>query len=209
MYPDNNPGPTPPPTQSVDYLNQIAPSSSGNKLFSSRKQIILFSALGGAIVLSLLIIIVASVSGNSKPTERLAAQLITADSIASDARSKIKNSQLRAVNGDLSIYLTNTIRDIDQHLLNQGVKIKDLDKKIVAEQKKDETLGLLEDARLNATYDRTYAREMAYMLETTLALMRQIHGSARNENLKNFLKTSFDNLEPIQQHFADFNATNN
>ncbi len=208
MYPNDDQQPPSAPEPSIDYLNQIAPKQPGVKQLFSQKRTIILVALLGAVILSIGLLILNSVLGNSKPTETLAAQLVAADNISSDANSKIKNSQLRATNSNLTIYLTNTIRDIDKHLSNQGVKMNKLNKSVVDEQKESETLSELEDARLNATYDRSYAREMSYRLETMLASMRKIHGSTRNTELKNFLQVSYDNLEPIQQQFADFNATN-
>jgi hypothetical protein len=63
----------------------------------------------------------------------------------------------------------------------------------------------LDNARLNAVYDRTYSREMAYKLATVLTLMQQIYESTNNKSLKNFLVNAYKNLEPTQKNFTDFN----
>ena len=70
----------------------------------------------------------------------------------------------------------------------------------------EKILAKLEDARLNAIYDRSYARELSYQLETTMSLMRQIYNKTKNKDLKTFLEESYNNLEPIQKQFSDFNT---
>ena len=62
----------------------------------------------------------------------------------------------------------------------------------------------LEDARLNAVFDRTYAREMEYQLATLLALMERVYSSTSSSSLKEYLEESYDNLEPLHEQFAAF-----
>lgn len=201
MYPNDNPQLPP------DYLSQISPDSP-KKMQFSRKQIVIFgSAL--AVILVIIISIVTSALFNSpKSEEKLAARLLTTQEIVNDATGKLKSTQLRALNGNLKIYLTNTIRDIEAPLANDGIKISKLSKSVTSAESSEETLATLEDARLNVIYDRIYALEMAYKLDTVLTLMRQIHSNTSNDDLKDLLTEATTNLEPTQKAFADFNAAN-
>ena len=194
---DNQPIPS-------DYLNQIAVQPP-KKVNFVRKQPIL---IGGVAIIAVIIIltIISNLSGGIKPSEQLAARLIATKSVADDATSKIKSPELRALNSNLKIYLTNTIRDIAAPLLKDKINVNRLDKKATVAESNVQLLATLEDARLNAIYDRTYAREMAYQLDTVLTLMRQIYNDTSNKDLKSFLDSKIENLVPIQKQFADFNS---
>jgi predicted outer membrane protein len=202
MYPETPTNPTP-----TDYLDQIAPQTQKSSSLFSSKPIM----LGGIAIIILLIIVIAlgSMSGGIKPTQRLAARLTTTAGTVEYAAGNIKSSALRALNSDLKIYLTNTIRDIDPILAKDGVKISSLDKKIMASESNTDMLARLEDARLNVDFDNTYAREMSYQLDMTLLLMKQIYTSTSSNSLKVFLTDAYANLAPTQQLFAKFNSTTN
>lgn len=198
MYPNNN---QPIPS---DYLNQIAPPPP-KKVSFVRKQPILVGVICLVLVL-IIFTILGSSSGNTKPPEQLAARLIATNVVVDDATSKIKNNQLRALNSDLKLCLTNAVRDIAAPLIEINLNIKKLNKKVVLAESNAELLVKLEDARLNGVYDRTYAREMTYKLSTILTLMQQVNSSTKNKDLKNFLDNTTKNLQPIQKRFADFNT---
>jgi hypothetical protein len=72
-----------------------------------------------------------------------------------------------------------------------------------------QTAGLtsrLEDARLNAVYDRTYAREIAFYLKSLHTDMSKLYASTSSGSLKDVLKTTDTNLSPITEEFSNFNA---
>ena len=202
MYPNEN-QPTPP---TEDYLNQIAPKITKKTDILHSKLVI----IGGiSIVVVLIAILIANiVSGIVSPSERLAARLLSTESILNDATSKTKSTQIRTSNGNLKLYLTNTIRDITPILKKEAININNLDKKVKTAESNTSVLTTLEDARLNATYDRVYAREMSYKLDTIITLMDQIQNSSSDKAMKTFLQDAIKNLKPIQTQFADFNAAN-
>ncbi len=205
--PQFQPSPAPEPSISVDYLNQIAPQAPKRKLPFTRKQLIIAAVLGFAVVLVLILALTVGLASNKKPLEQLAASLQGTQTIAASADTLLKDSQLRVLNSNLEIYLTNTNRDIAAPLLKDNVDVTKLDKTIVASEAGTDVLARLEDARLNAVYDSTYAREMSYRLDSTVALMKQIYGSTNNSSLKTFLNNAYTNLAPTQQAFANFNSS--
>jgi hypothetical protein len=166
-----------------------------------------------ALHLSLSILLASIIAASSGPsggssTEKLAARLASTETIASAAQAKLKSSELRTLNSNLKIYLTNTNRDIVAPLMAVGINAKQLDPVVTkAEAGTDVTLRL-EDARLNAVYDRTYAREMSYRLDTIVSLMQKIRASSSNTTMKSFLDSAITNLTPTQKEFSDYNDTN-
>ena len=195
------------PLSSIDYLNQIAPQAPKKSFFSlSPKNLIIFGGI--AVVIISIIALISSLAGGINQTERLTARLLSTEKIMDSATSKIKTSKLRTLNGNLKIYFTNTIRDIKPILAADKIDITKLDAKVTSAESSDKILAKLEEARLNVMYDRTYAREMSYKLDTILTLMKQIQNNTKNAKLKTFLQEAYKNLEPTQKQFAEFNAAN-
>lgn len=202
MYPNNSQY-----TNPADYLNQISTHIPQKKNILSGKPPLLIAGVGAVILLILIMTISSLFTGGVKPTEQLAARLVSTSSTAESATANLKSSQLRALNSNLKLYLTNTIRDITPILAANSVKISSLNKKAVAAESNVDLLSTLEDARLNAVYDRTYAREMSYQLDTILTLMLKINNSTTSKSLKTFLADARTNLVEIQKQFSAFNLT--
>lgn len=201
MYPDQN-------QYSIDYLNQIAPAPKkpglGNKLF--------FIIIGVGLLLAIIVGLSLLSGGSAGPTtklETLAARLQTLQKVADAAQPNIKSSELRSTNSNLSIILTNANHDIATPLTNNSINPKNLDKSIRAQENGSALTAKLEDARLNAVYDQTYAREMNYQLTTVVILMKDLYQSSSSKSLKTFLQATDTNIEPIKQQLASFNPTNN
>lgn len=198
------------PVNSADYLNQISSQPTRNKfdLFHQKPSHLALIILAVVFAVVMILSVVLAMSGNDNNVGRLAARLTSTESTATSATANIKNTQLRALNSSLKLYMANTIRDATPIFAKSGITMGKLDAKVIASESNTKMLATLEDARLNAVYDRTYAREMAYQLDTLITLMRKIYNSTGNASLKNFLSTSYKSLEPTQKQFADFNAAN-
>ena len=213
MYP-NQPPQTPFPPQQpeqqvpVDYLNQISPQAPKKSMFSfGIKQVII---IGAALVILMLILvgIVNSLAGGKKePLEQLSARLTATELVAVDAQANLKSSKLRSLNSNLKLYMTNTNRDVVAPLESADINVTKLSAKVIEAESTAALSERLENARLNAVFDRTYAREMAYQLGTLMTLMNQIYSSSSNTELKAFIKSAYDNLKPTQESFANFTTT--
>lgn len=202
MQPDQ-----PQPNVSIEYLNQIAPQAPKRGRLNKLQYVV-----GGGIILLIVIIMISLVglfSGGTSSSERLAARLISTETIVTDAQSKLKSTELRTLNSNLKIYLINTNRDIVTPFSNINIDVKKLDTALLNSENGSDITTRLEDARLNAVYDRTYAREMSYRLDTIVSLMQKINKSTNDKQLKTFLNNAYTNLTPTQKQFSDYNDTNN
>jgi len=203
MQPDQN---TPQPP--ANYLDQIAPKPQKGSGILGNKPV--FFGLIGIAILALILVVGLAINAsanNIAPTERLAARLVSTKDTVDQSKDNIKSTQLRKINSDLGIYLTNTIRDITPILAQNNIKIDSLPKKATLAESNQRLLATLEDARLNVRFDRVYANEMSTQLEDTVILMRQIHKSTSSAKLKTFLANSIDTLSQTQQDFSNFNDT--
>jgi len=199
------PTPTPPP---LTYLDQIAPQAPKKQVFKPGLRLVIIIAIALVVLVSILSIVVTSIStGQRRPMQQLAARLESTATVVDGAQKSLKSSQLRSLNSNLDIYLTDTNREIGAPLLAAGVNTAKISDSIKEKESSTELASRLEDARLNAIYDRTYAREMTYLLDTILTLMKQIYSSTSNEELKAFLTAAYTNLQPTQKSFSEFDAT--
>lgn len=203
MYP-NNQDPNQQP-YSIDYLNEIAPQNQkpgmSNKLF--------LLVAGGGLLVAIIVGVLLLTSGGGGPKQQmatLAARLQTLQKVASESQENIKSSELRSINSNLTIFLANANRDIAEPLANNDIDAAKLDKQIVAKENGDELKKKLEDARLNAVFDRQYAREMVYQLETVIALMQKIYNNSHSQSMKDYLVATDKSIQPIKQQLAGFNT---
>ena len=202
MNPNN--GQTP-----LDYLNQIAPPPHKRPVFALNLRTILL----GAVAVIILVIVIAIISGivtssAKEPWQRFSARLNVTTAVVDGATSHIKNSQLRSINSDLKLYLTNTKRDLADPLAALDINTAKLPASIVAEEQGTGITQRLEDGRLNAKYDSTYAREMTYQLATILSLLQKLYASNVGPQTKESLQTAYDSLLPTYNSVSEFTTTN-
>ena len=205
MYPDynnqNNQAP-------IDYLNQIAPPP--QKPGINKRSVILVIALIGtvlAIVISFLVFVSQSASSPKKSMVTLAARMQAMQEVSDKAQKNIKSTHLRSINSNLRVLLADANRDIATPLSAEKIDVKKLDKKVVDEEKADKINTTLEDARLNAVFDDTYAREMSFKLTTISLLLQQIYDQSNNKAMQDFLVETDENLQPIKEQLDEFNST--
>jgi hypothetical protein len=192
----------------LDYLNQISPQTQKSSPFKLN----LKTVLVGAVVLIIIICIIAGIAsaatgGRKTPWQQLSARLATTQAIANDATTKLKSSQLRSLNSDLKLYLTNTQRDLATPLEKNGIVANKLPESITLKEAGTDISTRLEDARLNAKFDSTYAREMSYQLATIMALYQKLYNQTGSESTKSFLTSAYNNLSQTQKSFEDFSTT--
>ena len=196
------------PQLPIDYLNQIAPAQQKPKV---NKRALLFMVLliGGvlAIVVSFLVFISNHSGGPKADMQTLTIRMQALQKISDSSQKNIKSSELRSINSNLRSLLSNANRDIVAPLEANKVDVKKLDKSLVAKEKTDTLAADLEEARLNATFDDTYAREMSFKLSTLSILMESIYNSSSSKSMKEFLVATDDNLQHIKTQLEEFNST--
>lgn len=192
---------------SVDYLDQIAPKPP--KTGPSGKLKWLLIGFGALALIALVPIVAGFFTSQTDADEVLAARLQNMSQIATKAQKNIKSNQLRGYNSNLLLYLADTNRSLAEHLPARGVDPKKLSESVASAEttRAEELTAALENARLNAIYDRTYSREMAYQLASIKALLQAAYEDTNNKAYKEFLSKSYDNLTPIHKQIAEFNES--
>jgi len=192
-----------------DYLDQIAPRAARRSFSLSRKPLLILIGIVAVVFVIILSVVMGQIgAARTEPWERLAARIAATSEIATSSEGKIKNSALRSTNSNVKLSLVNTQRDLAAPLVAIGIDSEKLPVSITSAESTAAMLTRLEDARLNAKYDSTYAREMSFQLANLLTLLRQLYGSSKNADNKAFLNTTYKNFEPVQKSLAEFSASN-
>jgi len=192
-----------------NYLDDIAPQMQKAPFLANKIRLLILIAIVAVILVIVAGVVANSLTGSRKePWEQLAARVAATSEVVNSSENKIKNSQLRSINSNLKISLTNTQRDLAAPLATADVNPEKLSKSVATAESSVAMIERLEDARLNAKYDSTYAREMNFQLSNLLTVLSQLYNSSSNASNKEFLKTTYDNLQPVQKSIAEFSASN-
>lgn len=192
----------------LDYLNQISPQTPKTSRFTLNIKTVIIGAILLIIIVCIIAAVASSASGGRKtPWQQLSAKLTTTQAIANDATTKLKSSELRSLNSDLKLYLTNTQRDLAVPLGKMSVDPAKLPASVLAKESGESIAARLENARLNAKFDSTYAREVSYQLATIMALYQKLHSQSSGADTKAFLANAFNNIKQTQESLESFTTT--
>ena len=132
----------------------------------------------------------------------LGVRLKTLEQVTRDSQEDLTSGELRSLNSNLTIALTNASRDVTQFL---GEDVASLDKLAKENPADDELRARLTDAELNAVMSRTYPREMAYELEVTLLMLDTLEKEYTNEAFLTYVEKTRSDIEPIYETLSTFN----
>lgn len=193
------------PNPSIDYLNQIAspvPQKTMNPL-------VVWVAIAGFLAVIILVITLIATGGTSNKDRMttIAAELTALQTITSEATENIQGSELRTLNSSLTLVLANVNRDSATAVSAIGATSDEKNKNVIAVNNEvADFKSKLEDARLNAIFDRTYAREMTYYLKTVRTQMANLYSSTKKQPVREFLQTTDQNLSPFVEGFENYNG---
>ena len=192
-----------------NYLDEIAPQAPKRSFQLNKMRLLILIGIAAVIVVLIIAGFVAALtSARKQPWEQLAARLAATSEVVESSEGKIKNSQLRSTNSNLKISLTNTQRDLAAPLATANVNPEALSASVTKAESSAAMLERLEDARLNAKYDSTYAREMSYQLANILTVLTQLYNASTNEDNRTYLKSTYDNIQPVHKSLSEFSASN-
>ncbi len=212
------PGQTPqpqqlPPTEpaaqysySTNYLDQISAPVKQSRTANPKFMI---GLIGGLLALLVLVGGFILINSSSTPIDKATDMLLrmqTLEKVAKAQHSHLRDGQLRTINSSYTLFLANAIRDLKEPLENAGVTVSKLPKQQRDAEKSIES-GLnaqFDEARLNVTLDRAYAREMNYQLEVLHSMMMSIYNSTNDSSLKQYLESTENNLAQISEGFGSF-----
>ncbi len=201
-----------------EYLNQLAAEarstrkSAGGARFLQSK-IFLVSAVG--VIAFVLIAIVGAMLGSMKTSTKdleiaLMLHLENTSEVMQTYQTNVKSSDLRSISASLASVLANTDRKLTDFLTETyGFEEGDIEDDVTekATTERDALEADLFDAKINGILDRTYAYKMSYEISLFMAEETKILNATSDENLREFLTTSYGSLNNLATKFEDFSET--
>lgn len=162
--------------------------------------------VGGLIATVITAVIFVFSAANSEPTQqiqRLSARITTLKSIIDVGSKYAQGGDLRKINSDASILVTNEKAILDEYFIALGAE--KIDKNIAALEADTATLETLENAKLNGRFDGVYPTTLAQKLESTIALIREVRDKTRRVALKDQLTKTEAALSTVLDQLAALN----
>lgn len=190
----------------IAYLNQI---SSKKKPTNSSLDILkkLKLPLIGLASLILIIIIISKIvsaldAQETDFTYRLQTRATNFTEAVDTYHTKIKSSELRAA----STTLSSTLKNLTANLPRFYKKTPPDSMTTEEQQIILDINSTLEDAKINGTLDRTYARQLAYGTKIIILLIEQIEKGNNDASLGTLLNDTKNSLNAILPTFSDFSG---
>lgn len=197
----------------IDYLNQIAPTAS--KSAGPSPKVFLIAIIAFVVVAVGFVILMLTNGGGqstklSYKAEELSTRLETLKKIADENHKDIGDNTLRTQNSTLSIFLSSTIAETKNSLTAIAPNIdKKPTKEITASEKKlsEDLQAKLDDSQLAGTFDRTYAREIAYQIDLLVGLMNEVYTKTDKDDVRSSLEKLNSSITPIKKAMSTFSAS--
>jgi len=195
----------------LDYLNSISSSNNQRQKtpFLDKKMKTILFALVGAVVLTILVILIVPLATpqESTPTSDLSLVYLRASSLettVSTYNSQISSPSLRAAGATLSTSLTDlSTRTLS--ILSTSYGIKSVSPLANETAILNASTSKLENARLNGLLDRTYASEVSYQISRLLlAETDALAKVPSSSTTANYLKSSYDSLSLLYETFSSY-----
>ncbi len=150
--------------------------------------------IGGIVLLLVIVsagfVILSSGKNPVSQMQRLSVRFDTLQAIVLEGSSNIGDGDLRKINTDASIILAGDIKTINDAMSANG--LKKAPKEIANAEADQETLDKLKDALANGRFDSVYQTALTQKLESTMALMSEIHDKTSSRTLKAALTAGYE-----------------
>ena len=200
----------------VDYLGGIAPASQSGAIsiggFSLTKKMLAFIGGGIAALTLAMVLLFASQTEEVATTlseSSLYASYIDTTEVTKNSGKNITSSQLRSFNGSLQTFLLNSGTQMEGPLEQMGINVSSLRSDAKKPPYHDEEMAKkLEEARLLDTYDRVYASEVSYKLNTMSATIQKVKETNSRQDMQEYLETTEASLTTLQEALENYQNEN-
>lgn len=199
-----------------EYLNEISTSTRPTSKPMSGILSSKFFWVGtiGAILLIIIIIIGAILSGSKTSTKDYIFSLIThidnTSELISEYQPSVKSSDLRSYSTSLHSILSDTNKSLTNYATEKyNYKPNNVKDSIIKEETsaKDALSSELFAAKINGFLDSTYAQKMAHEISLIMSRESQIMKSISNSDLHERLTFSYNSLDNLYPKFNDYSES--
>lgn len=190
---------------SIDYLNQLSGEGKNSEQFNPK--IVIGGIIGFIVLAAAMMFLIFSSSGGPAgpgPEVTLYKTIVGTAEITDDSKKKLHSSDLVSINSSIDILLLNSITGMIKPLSKSGIDADKLESEAQKEEEFAEPMKKLEDARLNAVYDRAYLRIIDFRIDSILLLVEKVNKTSGNSDLKKYLSKTKSDLEVIDKALEEF-----
>lgn len=130
--------------------------------------------------------------------QHLVARLDTLEALLDEGSANAKSPALRKVQADASILVRGA--NVEMRGI---IAMKKIPKDIIASEADKMTFDELKDAKLNGNFDRPYQAALSTKLESTLALLKEIHSKTKSKSLKDAASRSYDTYSSVLNQLSN------
>lgn len=193
----------------VDYLATIAPAQKAKPLSI---QVIIAVIVGVLLIFSVIsFLFLARSPINTSLSDKaveLNSRYTSIGSVANKYQKIIIDPKLRATNSQLTVFLANAKNNLNDTVAAQKIAVKNvtIPELVISNNKKRITAlnETLNNAQINNTVDRIYAKEMAYELESIGSLLISLKNKSNNQTVQSYVTSTVDNLNVVHKSFTEF-----
>lgn len=170
---------------------------------------ILLAIIAIILVIVMAVVVTALSQKSSANVEMVAARLAQLQTTVTDRQTDIGNTNLANTNSTLGLNLTQLNNEIKDILVSDGKNPKKLNNAIVTKEAQNtkDLAATLDNAKLNALFDSTYASAMTYQLDTTLSTIHQMEKNKNGPKMTTFLTDADKDLSQARDSFARYDDT--
>lgn len=185
---------------SLEYLDQIAPKNTKPPLPKGLSiGLIIFAGLALLIALSFMMM----GGRGSAPNEYIIQRATTIHEVSRRSHKELRDTDIRAANSVLTTIAGDTVAKVGK--ANTGKK----NKTAAATEERENIAKLqdtLEEARLNASYDRVFAREMSYQMDTLQGFLKSEYSRTSNSEKQAELESIYEKFKSVNDQFMQYQA---
>lgn len=205
LEPPTNYGAPQQPSYDPQYLDSIAPPPPKPSFLSGSFGKIFFILIG-VFVLAVSLIVAFSGKDNTADLQQVTARMNNMALTSKTVQPDLKSNNLSTINSMFQTWITTSRHQAESLLQQAGVKKSQYNRTMVAEEKNisEELTSKFEDARLNAVLDRVYASTMASETDKLIILLNAIAKNSKAKLIRDYAKSTSEDLAPIQKGFAEY-----
>lgn len=165
----------------------------------SKKTIIIIASLAFAIIIAIVLLVSSSQSGTAVQSQRLIVRYDNLQALLSDTETtrNLKNQDLSNIVKSFELTTTTDINDLKIALASQLPE--KISESVVAAEADTSTAQTIEDAYLENKLDAVYGEVLIKKIDSIRALIAEIYGLSKDQNLKALLVEIDDHLRTTKQ----------
>lgn len=187
-----------------EYLNQISSNDAKRRMLSGKWLILAIAA----VVLLVAVAVVSILSGGNQVKnasgEVLGQRIINLQELVTYGKANdVNGANVTRTLAELNLVLLSRVNDLTPLYNTDGkTSFTKPSEKIAAEFSNAQLISKLDQAKSNSNLNSVFVDVLRQSLNETTSLINQLYSQSQNQNLKEALKQTYENLQEIENRLA-------